>query len=246
MTDGTFCARLRRERERRQIALSSISANTKIRVGLFESLERGDVSRWPAGIYRRAIVRAYATGIGLDPDSTVQEFLEVFPDPDQVPATPAAGAKAGAAVPAPAAAAPPSGIAVLRLTLADNRSPFSPGQLLMNMRDRFAAVAIDAGVVAAIAVSVFVALGTFWLPLAVTLITYYLGGILLLGNSPGVCLRAPANRRPGKTSVVTTLKSRIGKSLVASFAGVKQSVSVPTRPEALQPDSGRARSRSPA
>src|SRR6185436_10226967 len=155
------------------------------------------------------------------------------PDPDQVPAAPAAGAKAGAPAPAPA-----PGIAVLRLTLADNRSPFSPGQLLMNMRERFAAVAIDAGVVAAIAVSVFVALGTFWLPLAVTLLTYYLGGILLLGNSPGVCLRAPANRRPGKTSVVTTLKSRIGKSLVASFAGVKQSVSVPTAPEALRPDSG--------
>ena len=243
MTDGSFCARLRRERERRQIALSSISANTKIRVGLFESLERGDVSRWPAGIYRRSIIRAYAIGIGLDPDATTQEFLELFPDPDQVPAAPAAGAKGGAAGPAPA---PAPGIAVLRLTLADNRSPFSPGQLLMNMRDRFAAVAIDAGVVAAIAVSVFVALGTFWLPLAVTLLTYYLGGILLLGNSPGVCLRAPANRRPGKTSVVTTLKSRIGKSLVASFAGVKQSVSVPTAPEALRPDSGRARSRSPA
>ena len=199
------------------------------------------MSRWPAGIYRRSIVRAYAIGIGLDPDATVQEFLELFPDPDQVPAAPAAGAKAGAPAPAPA-----PGIAVLRLTLADNRSPFSPGQLLMNMRDRFAAVAIDAGVVAAIAVSVFVTLGAFWLPLAVTLLTYYLGGILLLGNSPGVCLRAPANRRPGKTSVVTTLKSRIGKSLVTSFAGVKQSVSGPTAPEALQPDSGRARSRSPA
>ena len=201
------------------------------------------MSRWPAGIYRRSIIRAYAIGIGLDPDATTQEFLELFPDPDQVPAAPAAGAKGGAAGPAPA---PAPGIAVLRLTLADNRSPFSPGQLLMNMRDRFAAVAIDAGVVAAIAVSVFVTLGAFWLPLAVTLLTYYLGGILLLGNSPGVCLRAPANRRPGKTSVVTTLKSRIGKSLVASFAGVKQSVSVPTAPEALRPDSGRARSRSPA
>ena len=195
------------------------------------------MSRWPAGIYRRAIIRAYAIGIGLDPDATTQEFFELFPDPDQMPAAPIASA---------AAAPPAPGVAVLRLTLADNRSPFSPGQLLLNMRDRFAAAAIDAGVVAAIAVSVFVACGAFWLPLAVTLLTYYLGGILLLGNSPGVCLRAPANRRPGKTSVVTTLKSRIGKSLVASFAGVKQSVSVPTAPEALRPDPGRARSRSPA
>ena len=83
MTDGSFCARLRRERERRQIALSSISANTKIRVGLFEALERGDVSRWPAGIYRRATIRAYATGIGLDPDEVTREFFEHFPDPDE-------------------------------------------------------------------------------------------------------------------------------------------------------------------
>jgi hypothetical protein len=245
VTDGSFCARLRRERERRQIALSSISANTKIRVGLFESLERGDVSRWPAGIYRRAIIRAYAAGIGLDPDATTQEFLEVFPDPDHVPAAPNGGPAAAAASRAQAPA-PAPGVAVLRLTLADARSPFSPGQLLLNMRDRFAAVAIDAGVVAAIAVSVFVACGAFWLPLAVVMTTYYVGGILLLGNSPGVCLRAPANRRPGKTSVVTTMKSRIAKSLVASFAGVKQSVSVPTTPEALRPDGGRARSRSPA
>ena len=197
------------------------------------------MSHWPAGIYRRAIIRAYAIGIGLDPDATIQEFLEIFPDPDHVPAAPIAGAPPAVPVPAP-------GVAVLRLTLADARSPFSPGQLLSNMRDRLAAAAIDAGVVAAIAVSVFVACGAFWLPLAVTMLTYYIGGILLLGNTPGVCLRAPANRRPGRTSVVTTLRSRVAKSLVASFAGVKQSVSAPASPEALRPEPGRARSRSPA
>jgi hypothetical protein len=199
------------------------------------------VSHWPAGIYRRAIIRAYATGIGLDPDATTQEFLEIFPDPDQVPAAPVGSG--AAAAPAPATA---TGVAVLRLTLADARSPFSPGQLLLNMRDRLAAAAIDAGVVGAIGVSVFAAAGAFWLPLAVTMLTYYIGGILLLGNTPGVCLRAPANRRPGRTSVVTTLRSRVAKSLVASFAGVKQSVSAPTAPESLRPESGRERSRSPA
>ena len=191
-------ARLRRERERRQIALSSISANTKIRVGLFESLERGDVSRWPAGIYRRAIIRAYAIGIGLDPDATTQEFLELFPDPDQVPAAPTAGAKATAVAPAQA---PAPGMAVLRLTLADNRSPFSPGSC-DDMRERFAAAAIDAGVVAAIAVSVFVSGGASGLPLAVTLLT-------ITGRHPvpRQLGRGCASARPPtagrKTSVVT-------------------------------------------
>jgi len=56
--DDSFCGRLRRERERRQIALASIAANTKISAGLFEGLERGDVSRWPGGIYRRSFIRA--------------------------------------------------------------------------------------------------------------------------------------------------------------------------------------------
>ena len=77
----SLCVRLRRERERRQIALSSISANTKISVSLFEALERGDVSRWPSGIYRRSFVRAYAKAIGLDPDTVAREFAEQFPDP---------------------------------------------------------------------------------------------------------------------------------------------------------------------
>ena len=79
----SLCHRLRRERERRQIALSSISANTNISASLFEALERGDVSRWPAGIYRRSFVRAYAQAIGLDPDEVAREFAEQFPDPTE-------------------------------------------------------------------------------------------------------------------------------------------------------------------
>lgn len=216
MTDGSFCTRLRRERERRQIALSSISANTKIRVGLFESLERGDVSRWPAGIYRRAIIRAYATGVGLDPDAIAREFFEHFPDPDETPPTQAADAP-------PAVRAPRE--AVLRLTLADDGSPFRAGRLLQRMRDRFAAVACDAGVVLAIATSVFVACGAFWMPLAVSMLGYYLVGILLLGNTPGVCLLAPRGRGPATRLFLMALRSTIAKSAVAWFARFKRPAS---------------------
>ena len=92
MTEESFGRRLRRERERRQIALSSISANTKISATLFAALERDDVSRWPSGIFRRAFIRAYAEGIGLDPDEVAREFLECFPDP----ASSAGGATASA------------------------------------------------------------------------------------------------------------------------------------------------------
>jgi cytoskeletal protein RodZ len=81
----TFGPRLRQERERRQISLTSIAANTKISRSLLEALERDDVSRWPTGIFRRSFVRSYAQAIGLDPDEIVREFMERFPDPSAAP-----------------------------------------------------------------------------------------------------------------------------------------------------------------
>ena len=42
-TDQSFGRRLRRERERRKIALESIAENSKISVSLFEEMERDDV-----------------------------------------------------------------------------------------------------------------------------------------------------------------------------------------------------------
>lgn len=86
----SFGARLRQQRERQQIALTSIAEQTKISLSLLEGLERDDVLRWPTGIFRRAFLRAYAHAIGLEPDSVVREFLEFHPDPADVDATAAA------------------------------------------------------------------------------------------------------------------------------------------------------------
>jgi transcriptional regulator with XRE-family HTH domain len=77
----SFGARLRMRREDRQIALTSIAEETKIKLALLEGLERGDVSHWPSGIFRRAYLRAYAHMIGLDPDEALREFLELYPEP---------------------------------------------------------------------------------------------------------------------------------------------------------------------
>ena len=82
-----FGARLRQRRERQQISLTTIAEQTKIQVSLLEALERDDVSRWPAGIFRRAFIRAYAQAISLDPDVVVSEFLEFHQDPVEVIAT---------------------------------------------------------------------------------------------------------------------------------------------------------------
>jgi Helix-turn-helix domain/GAF domain len=79
----SFGTRLRKERERRQIALTSIVEDTKISFSLLEALERDDVSHWPSGIFRRSFIRAYAQKISPDPDVVVREFLELYPDPDE-------------------------------------------------------------------------------------------------------------------------------------------------------------------
>jgi len=179
-----WCARLRKERERRQIRLSSISANTKISTSLFQSLERGDVSRWPSGIFRRSFIRAYASAIGLDPDAVARDFITYFPDPIEAAATTASPAAHRTS----SARADGSG---LRLKLADEPTPFVAGRLLGGMRQRWAAAACDCGVLAAVALCVFIVSDKFWLPLGITMISYYVGGILLLGNTPGVCLLAP-------------------------------------------------------
>lgn len=73
-----FGGKLRAARERRGISLRHIAATTKISVAALEALERNDISRLPGGIFSRAIVRSYAVEVGLDPEATVQEFLDRF------------------------------------------------------------------------------------------------------------------------------------------------------------------------
>ena len=84
-----FGQRLRLARERLGISLQTIADSTKISRSLLAELERGDVSKWPLGIYRRAFIREYAAMIGLPPDEIVSEFVELFPDEPK----PAAGPK---------------------------------------------------------------------------------------------------------------------------------------------------------
>jgi transcriptional regulator with XRE-family HTH domain len=172
----SFGRRLRGERERRQIALSSIAENSKISASLLQDLERDDLSKWPPGIFRRAFMRAYAQAVGLDVEATTREFLERFPDPDpdrlfgpqsMRPASP------------------------LRLTLADTGASFARGAILASVRGRCLAIACDAAVIVTLGLAMGLVLKTLWMPLCVVMTGYYAGGILLLGNTPGVRLCAP-------------------------------------------------------
>jgi transcriptional regulator with XRE-family HTH domain len=196
--DESFGRRLRRERERRQIALASIAENSKIKASLFEELERDDASHWPSGVFRRAFIRAYADAIGLDPEAIAREFLERFPDPndpDRVIGLQTSAAPSSAPTPAATAAPPPPPSAsgttpALRLTLADTGGSFSGGRVLASARSRCAAIGCDLAIVITLGLTMYLVLGSVWMPLCLVLAGYYAGAILILGNTPGVCLCA--------------------------------------------------------
>jgi cytoskeleton protein RodZ len=76
MTD--FGDKLRQARERRGLSVRQIADRTKIGAATLEALERNDVRRLPGGIFSRGFVKSYAEEVGLDPDETVREFLELF------------------------------------------------------------------------------------------------------------------------------------------------------------------------
>jgi transcriptional regulator with XRE-family HTH domain len=202
MEDDRLGARLRAERERRKIALDHVAANTKISIGLLRDLERDELSRWPTGIFRRAFVRAYAQAIGVDPDETLDEFLQLYPDPPTVSPfaqSPLASGSSAAALAKitrvdQAAARRPN---AFRLMLADEPHPFMAGRLLSRAPHRLAAALWDVATPFGLALLVYLLLDRFWSPLAVIMAADHAGSVLALGNTPGVYFFAPASVRRG-------------------------------------------------
>jgi transcriptional regulator with XRE-family HTH domain len=185
LTAMSFGARMRNERERRKISIAAIADNTKILGALLEGLENDDVSRWPTGFYRRAFLRAYAKAIGVDVESTLKEFCERFPDPEEKVLTPAKPApmREGSGQTAVRVATPPAG------------AWFAEGPLVKGVSLRFLAAGVDLFVLAVMGVTLFAVLGMFWAPMCLATAAYYSVSILLLGNTPGVCLFADPARR---------------------------------------------------
>lgn len=79
-TADDFGQALRRVRETAGRSLREMADQTKLGVRTLEALERNQIDRLPTGIFRRAVVRAYAREVGLDPESTLKAFLARYPD----------------------------------------------------------------------------------------------------------------------------------------------------------------------
>jgi transcriptional regulator with XRE-family HTH domain len=80
-TAEEFGAALRAAREHAGIDLTDITSRCKIAVGHLEALERGDLSKWPQGIYRRAYLRDYAGVVGLPLELVLDTFTRLFEPP---------------------------------------------------------------------------------------------------------------------------------------------------------------------
>jgi transcriptional regulator with XRE-family HTH domain len=162
----SFGPGLRNQRERQGLTLEIIAKNTRISRHLLDSLERGDVTRWPRGIYRRAFVRAYAAAIGLPPEPTVCEFVRLFPEPGQDPP----------------AVLDDDDPRRLRLTLAAEPSWRTP--LLRSI-----AALLDTAVVLVVAlVASKVPDVGFWIPAAIAGLAYHALAAILFGRSLGAWL----------------------------------------------------------
>jgi transcriptional regulator with XRE-family HTH domain len=170
-----FCEQLKAARERKGISLHSIAGATKISESLFAELERSDVSRWPTGIYRRAFVREYAAIVGLPPDSTVSEFVRLFPDElDRASAQ-------GTPVPGP-----------LRLTMARHSwRQFSLRHAQAATLDA-AIVLLASGALAGLTAT------AWWTSLGVIALCYHVAATAILGCSPGARWFRRAHRKRSK------------------------------------------------
>jgi cytoskeletal protein RodZ len=93
-----FAEYLRAERERRRLTLDQVADETKIAQRHLAALERGDVRNWPGGMYRRAMMRAYAESIGVDREYALQQFEAAFEPPPPAPPAPVVTAEPASGV----------------------------------------------------------------------------------------------------------------------------------------------------
>jgi hypothetical protein len=219
-----FCRSLRDTRLRRELTLEAIADSTKIGAALLADLERGDLSRWPKGLFQRAFLREYAAAIGLPPEQVVNDVRRLFPDESGAP---------------PSEPLPADG---LRLMLApDHPSWFEPTarRAVIALLDVIAVLLV--GLVIATVASGSVALVT-----AVVGLIYYGAATLLSGTTPASLLFdrkvLPLTlTRNGFRSKTAVERPRLVFSGPGPSAAAEDRAEAPASHESLRPTSHAAR-----
>jgi hypothetical protein len=205
-----FGPELRRQRERRGVTLESIARTTKIPLALLDALERGDLSHWPHGMYRRTFFRAYLQAIDLPADPLLIDLIRLFPE---------SGDPAG---PIPDEDTYP------RLTL----DPVSPWHERVR---RIGAAVADAAFVTLLAIGASLALATtLWPILGAIAVPYYAIGTVCLGGSPSAWCLTPGRftRRTHRLTFERSDLTPIRGDWISNVLGSSLSSIRPAAPDA--------------
>jgi hypothetical protein len=71
--------RMRFAREERNLDLTALGQRTRVPVHLLEAIECGRLDALPRGVYARAVIRAYASAVGIEPNRAVTELAPLLP-----------------------------------------------------------------------------------------------------------------------------------------------------------------------
>ena len=70
---------LRETREKRKISIDVAAKAVKVKNEILEGVEKNDFSAFAAPLYARGILRLYATFLGLEPETLVEEYNKTHP-----------------------------------------------------------------------------------------------------------------------------------------------------------------------
>jgi cytoskeletal protein RodZ len=83
---GSVGSDLKAAREKRNISLAQIAADTHISAHYLECLEEGRYNQLPGGIYNRAFLKAYCEVLELDPEEIIRRYEAEITPPSEKPA----------------------------------------------------------------------------------------------------------------------------------------------------------------
>ncbi len=75
---------LKRERENRGMTLEAMAAETKVKLRHLEEVEQEEYEAMPGGLFRRGIVRAYLTAVGLEEQEWMPRFDRSLEEREQL------------------------------------------------------------------------------------------------------------------------------------------------------------------
>jgi hypothetical protein len=184
---------LRCARETLGLDLPALEQRTRVRVHLLAAVEEGRFEALPRGVYARAVVRAYASAVGIDPNRAVTAVASLLPEQED----PLDGIARVRGFSRPAAHAAQAAVTADELPEESEPVDFSPDAISPVIVARSAAAAIDGAVLTAIGLALLVltagaagvtaaALLTFAAPALLTLFALIAGlYFLLLGGILG-------------------------------------------------------------